>query len=354
MTHDRTDAATGETEQAATARVYARADLAVFPLWWVTADGRCACPRGSLPELHGNYCGITGTGDVKGSPGKHPMTKNGVKAASLDLDLIGHWWTRAPWANIGLAAGTNELAVIDVDPKHGGEHSLNRLVEFAAGRGVDLLDTMTARTGSGGLHLFYAAPPGVHSGKCAADTAAGSNHQCGGCIRNGQGNKPPFGADMPGLDTRGYGGYVVAPPSTHISGGLYEWIDFLKDPRPWPPLLAAVIEAAYRPATSAPAPRPIQPGGGGGRYAEVALDREIEQLRMTGEGGRNAQLNAAAFNLGQLVGAGVLARETVELELSAAASLIGLTEAETRATIRSGLGKGMTQPRAVRARAGAA
>jgi hypothetical protein len=159
---------------------------------------------------------------------------------------------------------------------------------------------------------------------------------------------------MPGLDTRGYGGYVVAPPSTHISGGLYEWIDFLKTPRPWPPVLAAIIEAAYQPATPAPAPRPLRSGTDISRYAEVALDRELDQLRSTLEGGRNAQLNAAAFNLGQLVGAGALARGTVEMELAAAASSIGLTDAETRATIASGIGKGMLQPRTIRAQAGAA
>jgi hypothetical protein len=258
---------TDTTEQAATAQVYARADLAVFPLWW-TADGRCACPRGRLHPLDNSYCGLTPTGAVKGSPGKHPMTKNGVKAATTDQAQVTDWWSRAPLANIGLAAGANNLAIIDVDPKHGGDESLNRLVTFAASRGVDLLTTMSARTGSGGLHLYYTAPQDVHSGKCVSDQNAGADTACTGCIRNGQGNKPPFGADMPGLDTRGYGGYVVAPPSTHVSGNVYEWIDFLADAKPWPRLLSAIIEAAYRPATPAPVARPQRIGGDTGRYAE--------------------------------------------------------------------------------------
>jgi hypothetical protein len=336
---------TDATEQAAMAQIYALSGLAIFPLWWTAENGRCACPRGRLPELHNNYCGRTRGGDVKGSPGKHPMTKTGVKAATVDRTQITDWWQRAPLANIGLAAGSNGLAVIDVDPKHGGEQSLNRLTSFAAGRGVDLLDTMSARTGSGGLHLFYAAPVGVHSGKCVTDNMAGPNG-CAGCIRNGQGNKPPFGVDMPGLDTRGYGGYLVAPPSTHVSGGAYEWIDFVKDPRnrgrryslpssrPHTGPQTGRSGASSRPGTSAGTPRPPS-------------NREIEQLRSTGEGGRNAQLNVAAFNLGQLVGAGALARGHVEQELAAAASLIGLTDAETRATIRSGINKGITQPRTI-------
>lgn len=340
------------TEQAATAQVYAKADLAVFPLWWATPDGRCACPRGQLHELDNNYCGLTNTGAVKGSPGKHPMTRNGVKAATTVLAQVNDWWTRAPLANIGLAAGANNLAVIDVDPHHGGDASLHRLATFATGRGVNLLNTMQARTGSGGLHLYYTAPQGVHSGKCVTDQAAGAETGCTGCIRNGQGNKPPFGADMPGLDTRGYGGYVVAPPSTHANGSIYEWIDFLTDAKPWPRLLSAIIEAAYKPATPTPVARPQRIGGDTGRYAEAALDREVQQLRGTAEGGRNAQLNVAAYNLGQLVGAGALDRGTVELELHGAAVSIGLTDAETRSTLRSGLTKGMAQPRTIRAASG--
>lgn len=340
-----------ETEQAATAEMYARAELAVFPVWWIT-ERRCACPRGLLPETDPRYCGVTSTGEAKGSPGKHPMTRNGVKAATLDISQINQWWNAAPQANIGMAASANNLAIIDVDPKHGGDASLTKLLTYATKHGHDLMDTMSARTGSGGLHLIFTAPTGAHSGSCTDDAANGQGTGCIGCIRNGQGNKPPFGANMPGLDTRGYGGYIVAPPSTHYSGGTYEWIYFVKDAAPWPLLLSRVIEAAYKTAPVSAA-RP-QPRGDINRYAQAALDREIERLRATGEGGRNAQLNTAAFSLGQLVGAGVLTRHHVEAELAAAAVSIGLTAVETRATIRSGLDKGASQPRNLPARTAAA
>ena len=38
--------------------------------------------------------------------GKHPMTKNGVKDATTDLDQIRKWWQRWPNANIGVATGS--------------------------------------------------------------------------------------------------------------------------------------------------------------------------------------------------------------------------------------------------------
>lgn len=59
------------------------------------------------------------------------------------------------------------------------------------------------------------------------------------------------------------------------------------------------------------------------------------------------QLNASAFALGQLIGAGGLDRGEVETQLANVAQLIGLGERETRATIRSGLDAGMKEPRVI-------
>ncbi len=86
-------------------------------------------------------------------------------------------------------------------------------------------------------------------------------------------------------------------------------------------------------------------GGDFARYGEKALNDELAELAQTPEGSRNARLNQAAFALGQLVGAGVLSRERVEAALSDTAAGIGLEEAESRATIRSGLDSGEQNPR---------
>jgi hypothetical protein len=62
-------------------------------------------------------------------------------------------------------------------------------------------------------------------------------------------------------------------------------------------------------------------------------------------GGRNVTLNRAAFNLGQLVAAGLLDVEQVRAVLLAAALEAGNPEAKARATINSGLAGGVAKPR---------
>lgn len=81
------------------------------------------------------------------------------------------------------------------------------------------------------------------------------------------------------------------------------------------------------------------------RYALSALDREVEMLRSTPEGGRNDQLNRSAFALGQLVGAGALDYDAVVSVLVDAARQIGLGDREIAATVRSGMDDGKADPR---------
>jgi putative DNA primase/helicase len=65
-------------------------------------------------------------------------------------------------------------------------------------------------------------------------------------------------------------------------------------------------------------------------------------------------LNRAAFNLGQLVAAGLLDVDQVKTALLAAALEAGNPEAKARATIESGLAGGAAKPRRRRPGAGAA
>lgn len=88
-------------------------------------------------------------------------------------------------------------------------------------------------------------------------------------------------------------------------------------------------------------------GAGASKYADAALAGELDKLARTSEGARNSQLNASAFALGQLIGAGALNRGDVESQLTNVAQLIGLPERETRTTIRSGLDAGARDPRAI-------
>ena len=104
------------------------------------------------------------------------------------------WWRKEPNANVGIVTGRiNRLVVLDVDPAKGGDQALTDL-EHEHGA---LPKTVSVRTGGGGQH-FYFQHPGVPIPNCAGKLG-------------------------PGLDVRGEGGYVVAPPSIHLSGKPYEW-----------------------------------------------------------------------------------------------------------------------------------
>ncbi len=116
---------------------------------------------------------------------KRPLLTAWPTLATTEAATVAAWWHRYPTAGIGLATGRG-LMVLDVDPRHGGTESLAALPE--------LPETREALTGGGGRHLYF------HSeARCSA------------------------GLLGPGLDIRGAGGYVVAPPSPHPSGRRYEW-----------------------------------------------------------------------------------------------------------------------------------
>jgi hypothetical protein len=106
---------------------------------------------------------------------------------------VAKWFERWPDANIGIVTGEiSNLVVLDIDPNHGGNDSLERLEQ----RFEPLPATIEAMTGGGGRHLYFTHP--------------------GGLIRNRAGIAQ-------GIDLRSDGGYVVAPPSIHPNGRRYLW-----------------------------------------------------------------------------------------------------------------------------------
>jgi hypothetical protein len=124
---------------------------------------------------------------------KKPLTEHGYKDATADPAIIHAWWQRWPDANIGLDCGRSGLVVIDLD----GAEGLHSWATLAVALELNQ-KTRAARTGGGGLHLYFAAPDGVHIGNSAGKLG---EH----------------------IDVRGEGGYVVMPPSIHPNGNPYEW-----------------------------------------------------------------------------------------------------------------------------------
>lgn len=119
--------------------------------------------------------------------GKKPLTEHGFQDATTDPDIAAAWWRRWSDANIGLHC--RDFTVLDVDPRNGGNESLETLVEV---HGPQFKDTVNVLTGGGGIHYYY----------------RGSTHMS----HAGQ-----------GLDVKSTGGYVILPPSVHPSGNSYEW-----------------------------------------------------------------------------------------------------------------------------------
>lgn len=274
---------------------YAARGWAVLPCHHVTGGG-CSCGRADCS-----------------SPGKHPRTRTGLHEATTDTNLVGAWWRRWPHANVGINTGkASGLVVLDVDPDHGGITTLRTLV---ADHGR-LPSGLRARTGSGGWHLYFAHP--------------------GGTVPNSAGRLGP------GLDIRGDGGYVIAPPSNHRSGGTYSFIDAGS---PIPAMPNWLHDRVCRPPALSATHDPIHLGEAISAWVRAAILDEAARVRQAPDGRRNATLNRAAFSLGQIVATGIVDADTVRQALSDSALTAGLGQREIDATIRSGLTAGLQQPR---------
>ena len=154
---------------------------------------------------------------------------------------------------------------------------------------------------------------------------------------------------LPGVDLRGDGGYVVAPPSIHENGSRYRWEIGLDDVplAPMPEWLVRLLDdRGAEPKTKRESSR----SGEHAAYGFAALSEECEALVILTKGTRNDRLNVAACKLGQLIGSGELdEQEGIERNLIAACERNGLIEDDGRAyrfaTIRSGFNKGKQKPR---------
>lgn len=125
---------------------------------------------------------------------KKPMFDKWTNIERADTNTVARWWHATPDANVGIMTGPKSgVFVLDVDPKNHGEIAYDNLTA-EHGR---FPDTWRQVTGTGGFHLFFRYPNFL--------------------VRNS--------AELfPGIDIRGDGGQVVAPPSIHPeTGRSYEW-----------------------------------------------------------------------------------------------------------------------------------
>jgi hypothetical protein len=265
--------------------------------------------------MAGCSCQDPGCGQV----GKHPLgslVPHGVKDATWNRARILAWWTRRPQANIGLATG-HGFDVLDIDGPAGAQ----AIRELAATHGLHSSGPLV-RTGGGGWH-FYLAPTGL-------------------------GNVHPQG--LAHVDWRGRGGYVVAPPSRHVSGQAYQWAagrDLDTPPGQVPAALLELIQPRQLQRPTSPVQLPAVADGAGGRYARTALAEELARVATAPVGQRNRQLWESTRNLYNLVATGALDHHEVDQGLLAAADRCGLLGEEprqTRRTLTSGRQVGLAHP----------
>jgi len=156
---------------------YEKLGLSVIPVHYIV-NGQCSC----------------GSPKCK-AKGKHPRFKwMEQQKTPHTVEELTKIWTKYPKSGIGIVTGpVSGILVLDIDGDEGLESLESVGLPFE-----DLPVSPTVKTGGGGLHIYYRYP---ESGD--AQTKAGV---------------------LSKVDIRGKGGFVVAPPSTHLSGKQYEWV----------------------------------------------------------------------------------------------------------------------------------
>jgi hypothetical protein len=242
---------------------YVARGWAVVPLHDVSA-GSCSC--GSADPDH-----------IWNQGGKHPIYDRWQLDPLRDPVRVREQWAARPMANIGIATGAvSGFWVLDVDPDHGGHIALTGLISAYG----PLPETYTVLTGSGGQHYYFALPDWE--------------------VTASRGRLPV------GLDVRGRGGQVVAPPSVSSKGAYQVGADQPVAPAPaWLLDLIRPRQAeGYSPVTKLEDGGPLAGGTDRARaYAAAAVRAELAELAQAQPGTRNETAFRVACRLAELVNA---------------------------------------------------
>ncbi len=261
--------------------------------WHVFVLGRTKRPLANCPA-----CRSAGAGHDREAC--TCLTCHGFYAATTDPDRIAAMLVAQPAGLLAIRTGAvSGIVVIDIDPAHGGTVARDLMPR-----------TVCVATGSGGWHLYYRHP--------------------GTPILNSQGQIGP------GLDVRGDGGYVVAPPSIHpATKRPYRWVGA----QPCSEMPPALIDAC-RPAQPAPAPAPHGPtptrSAGGISSPTALLAAHLDAVARAPQGRRRTTLYGAARGVARMVAAGALRPADAWAALTNAGRAAGQTDRETRTAIAGG------------------
>ncbi len=117
---------------------------------------------------------------------------HGLKDATQDLGIIRAWWKAQPKSNPAIrTGGSNRVNVLDVEKR-----SLDWIKYCPVAE--HLIELWQVRSGGGGVHFYFRLPDGISIRNSASDITDG-------------------------VDTRGTGGYAIAPGSV-VDGNEYQII----------------------------------------------------------------------------------------------------------------------------------
>lgn len=198
---------------------------------------------------------------------KKPIVKRGFQRATNDLHRVQGWWRWRPTANIGIPTGAvSGLVVIDVDV-----HGVNGYASYARAARAGLIPAplATVTTPTGGQHAYFPAFLTREQRSWAVGDA--------------------------GIDCRGDGGYIIAPPSVlRLDAGRIPYrVDQVATGRVEP-----VDAVRLRAFLAPPPPRRPRPEGRQVAGREDA-DRMAAWLARQIKGDRNYKLFWAACRLAE-------------------------------------------------------
>ncbi|WP_198357987.1 bifunctional DNA primase/polymerase [Streptomyces fildesensis] len=264
-------------------------------------------PGGKSPALHGE-ARCPRTGDCAGPDGHRKFEQR----ATTDPDRIQRCWSAGPF-NVGIATGPAGLVVVDLDTlkpqgEKGTPDGAESFLALCERAGQPVPTTRRIRTASSGQHLYFTAPDGMRLGSTAGTLA-------------------------PKIDTRAWGGQVVAPGSITPAGPYTVLCD-----APVAKLPEWLQTALTTPRVLPAGPFRLVPVRNATRCAAVALEREAAAVAgRTAIGARNRELLASVIRIGRFVAWRDIDRADVEAAFQAAGEVAGLTAAECRTTIASAL-----------------
>lgn len=227
--------------------------------------------------------------------GKRPLV-SWREESTTDSTKIAEWWGNSD-NGIGIDCGKSGLVVLDIDDLE----AIQPLADKLGWNPVDD-DTTVIRTGRGGIHVYY---------------KAGSVE-----VRNSASKV------IAGVDVRGVGGFVVAPPSIHENGTAYT---FTRDNevRPIPENMVNLLNYKEE-KVHVPSPAIAHE-----KWGMAILSSEAYNVESAQPGQRNDQLYRSALPVWSAVKGGHLDREIAHMRLTQAGQRVGLDSDEVEKTLES-------------------